>query len=266
MAGVNDWPFRRRNRDWVFALFPRAGSIGFCAVPDRTQARGPSNDIIPAAFTSVGQNTFVQLVGVGGWSDEHEFKKGTVFHQREAYINQEIYGLPEWLPALQSALLNESATLFRRKYYNNGSHAGFIMYTTDTAQNETDVAALRSALKAAKGPGNFRNLFMYAPGGKKDGIQLIPVSEVAAKDEFASIKNISRDDMLAALRIPPQLMGIVPQNAVGFGSIKEAAQIWAMNELEPVQARLQHINDWLGEEVVRFRPFEPVADNTLLNP
>jgi PBSX family phage portal protein len=209
---------------------------------------------------------------VRGWRDEHEFKKGTVYHQREADINQEIYGLPEWLPALQSALLNESATLFRRKYYNNGSHAGFIMYMTDAAQNETDVAALRSALrsalKSAKGPGNFRNLFMYAPGGKKDGIQLIPVSEVAAKDEFSSIKNISRDDMLAALRIPPQLMGIVPQNAGGFGSIKEAAQIWAMNELEPIQARLQQVNEWLGEEVVRFRPFEPVSDNsaTLLNP
>jgi hypothetical protein len=67
-------------------------------------------------------------------------------------------------------------------------------------------------------------------------MQLIPISEVAAKDDFASIKNISRDDLLAALRIPPQLMGIVPQNAGGFGSIRDAAQVWALNELEPVQA------------------------------
>jgi len=88
---------------------------------------------------------------VRDWRDEHEFKKGTICHQREADINREIYGLPEWLPAVQSALLNESATLFRRRYYNNGSHAGFIMYMTDTAQNETDVAALRSALKSARG-------------------------------------------------------------------------------------------------------------------
>jgi capsid portal protein len=44
------------------------------------------------------------------------------------------------------------------------------MYMTYTAQNETDVAALRSALKSAKGPGNLRNLFMYEPGGKKDSI------------------------------------------------------------------------------------------------
>lgn len=79
---------------------------------------------------------------------------------------------------------------------------------------------------------------------------------MAAKDDFGAIKNISRDDLLAALRIPPQLMGIVPQNAGGFGSIKEATEIWAMNELEPVQTRLAQVNDWIGEEVVRFAPFE----------
>lgn len=42
----------------------------------------------------------------------------------------------------------------------------------------------------------------------------------------------------------------------GFGSIKEATEIWVMNELEPVQTRLAQVNDWLGEEVVRFAPFE----------
>ncbi|UCP00577.1 phage portal protein [Metapseudomonas lalkuanensis] len=189
---------------------------------------------------------------IRGWQEEHAFEKGSICHLREADINQEVYGLPEWFVALQSALLNESAMLFRRRYYNNGSHAGFILYMTDAAQNEQDIADLRTALKSAKGPGNFRNLFVYSPSGKKDGIQLIPVSEVAAKDEFGSIKNISRDDMLAALRIPPQLMGIVPVNAGGFGSIKDAAEVWTANELEPVQARLQQVNEWVGEEVVRF--------------
>lgn len=59
-----------------------------------------------------------------------------------------------------------------------------------------------------------------------------------------------------SLRIPPQLMGIVPQNAGGFGSLREAAEIWTLNELEPIQARLAQVNEWLGEEVVRFRPLE----------
>jgi len=160
-------------------------------------------------------------------SVEHEFKSGDVFQLREACPDQEIYGLPEWMPAVQSALLNESATLFRRKYYNNGSHAGFILYLTDSQVETGDTDKLREALRQSRGQGNFRNLFVYSPGGKKDGLQLIPVSEVAARDEFTGIKSVTRDDMLALLRTPPQLLGIVPQNSGGFGSIREAATVWA---------------------------------------
>lgn len=199
---------------------------------------------------------------VTGWGKEHEFYKGTVFQLREASVDQEIYGLPEWLSSLQSALLNESATLFRRKYYNNGSHAGFILYLSDPQVDDADVKALREALKQARGPGNFRNLFLHSPNGKKDGVQLIPVSEVAAKDEFTGIKNVSRDDMLAALRIPPQLLGIVPQNAGGFGNIRDAMTVWATNELHSLQMRMTQVNDWFGEEIIAFEPFEypPAAE------
>ncbi len=197
-----------------------------------------------------------QYVYVHGWKEEHEFVPGTVFHFLEPDINQEIYGLPEYLSTLQSAFLNESATLFRRKYYLNGSHAGFILYMTDAAQSQTDIDALRTSLKSSKGPGNFRNVFMYAPGGKKDGIQLIPVSEVAAKDEFFNIKNVTRDDILAAHRVPPQLMGIIPTNTGGFGAVKPAAEIFIKNELEPLQARFTAFNEWFGEDVIRFKEYQ----------
>lgn len=103
----------------------------------------------------------------------HEFARGDVFQLREQDIHQEIYGLPPYLGALQSVLLNEAATLFRRRYYNNGSHAGFILYVTDAAQSQADIDKMREQLTKTKGMGNFRNLFYYAPNGKKDGIQLI---------------------------------------------------------------------------------------------
>lgn len=192
---------------------------------------------------------------VHGFKTEHEFKRGSVFHLMEPDVNQEVYGLPEYLAALQSAWLNESATLFRRKYYNNGSHAGFILYLSDAAQQQGDVDSLRKALKESKGPGNFKNLFMHAPNGKKDGIQVIPLSEVAAKDEFFNIKNVSRDDLLAAHRIPPQLMGVVPSNTGGFGAVRPAAEVFARNEITPLQARFSELNSWMGEEVVRFVPY-----------
>jgi PBSX family phage portal protein len=208
----------------------------------------------------VDLQTYVQT---NGWKAIHEFEPGAVHHLIEPDINQEVYGLPEYLGSLHAAMLNESSTLFRRRYYENGSHAGFILYLTDDKAGQGDIDALREALKSAKGPGNFRNLFYYAPGGSKDGMQLIPVSEVAAKDEFFNIKNITRDDLLAAHRVPPQLLGIVPSNTGGFGAADTAARVFARNEIEPLQAQLAAFNEWAGDEVMRFTPYtvEPAATN-----
>lgn len=194
-------------------------------------------------------------------NDYYQFSTGSVFHLMEPDLNQEIYGLPEYLSAIPSALLNEAATLFRRKYYVNGSHAGYIMYMTDAAQNQEDINSIRQAMKSSKGPGNFRNLFMYSPNGNKDGIQIIPLSEVTAKDEFLNIKNVSRDDMMAAHRVPPQMMGVMPSNTGGFGDVEKASRVFVRNELIPLQKRLQELNDWLGEEVIQFVPYSLQVEN-----
>lgn len=207
------------------------------------------SDLDRYVFLQGGNGVYGRL-----WAPQetHEFEKGSIFHMREADINQEVYGMPFYLGALQSVWLNEEATLFRRKYYLNGSHAGFILYLNDPVAEQADIDALRDALKNSKGPGNFKNLFMYAPGGKKDGLQLIPVGDVSAKDEFMNIKNISRDDILVAHRTPPQLMGLVPQNAGGFGSIKDAAQVYISLNILPLFKRFEELNNWMGEKVVKF--------------
>lgn len=130
------------------------------------------------------------------------------------------------------------------------------MYMTDAAQNQEDVNNLRNAMKSAKGPGNFRNLFMYSPNGKKDGLQIIPLSEVAAKDEFLNIKNVSRDDMMAAHRVPPQMMGIMPNNVGGFGDVEKASLEFVRNELIPLQKRMMEINKLLSENIVKFDSYK----------
>lgn len=188
--------------------------------------------------------------------DAHQFAPDSVFHLIEPDINQELYGLPEYLSALNSAWLNEAATLFRRKYYQNGAHAGYILYMTDASQSSTDVDKMRQAMRDSKGLGNFRNLFMYAPNGKKDGIQILPLSEVATKDDFFNIKKASRDDLLSAHRVPPQMMGIIPDNAGGFGDVEKAASVFVRNELTPLQERMKEFNDWCGQEVIRFKPYK----------
>lgn len=185
-------------------------------------------------------------------SQPHPFAPGSVFHLLEPDINQEVYGLPEYLSALNSAWLNESATLFRRKYYQNGAHAGYIMYVTDAAQSSTDVEALRKAMRDSKGLGNFKNLFFYAPNGKADGIKIVPLSEVATKDDFFNIKKVSAEDLMSAHRVPPQMMGMMPNNTGGFGDVVKAAEVFVRNELTPLQERIREINEWIGDDVIVF--------------
>ncbi|TGY50839.1 MULTISPECIES: phage portal protein [Rodentibacter] len=208
-----------------------------------------------AKYMRVGveQGVFYQVVN--GF-DEHKFAKGSVFNLVNPDVNQEIYGVPEYLAALQSAFLNESATLFRRKYYLNGAHAGAIIYMTDPTQNKDSVEAIKEQIRQTKGTGNFKNLFINIPDGKKDGIQVIPLSDAVAKDEFLNIKNTSRDDVLAAHRVPPQLMGIIPNNTGGFGDVEKATKVFFVNEIIPLQERLKEINAIVGKEVITFSEYK----------
>jgi hypothetical protein len=77
--------------------------------------------------------------------------------------------MPEYLSALNSAWLNESATLFRRKYYQNGAHAGYIMYVTDAAQSSTDVEARpRCGLERAR---QFKTCFSTPRTGNRTALR-----------------------------------------------------------------------------------------------
>ena len=193
-------------------------------------------DYLPAKYMRRGVEPGVFWY-VPGSSPEVAYPAGAVVQIMQPDINQEIYGAPEYISAIQAALLNEAATLFRRRYYLNGSHAGYILYATGDI-DEKDTTKLRAALRASKGPGNFRNLFVHAPAGKEGSLKILPVAEQGAKDVFLDIKNATRDDVLAAHRVPPQLLGIVPAQGSAFGNPKDATGMFWMLEIVPYQAPL----------------------------
>lgn len=59
--------------------------------------------------------------------------------------------------------------------------------------------------------------------------------------------------MMAAHRVPPQMMGIIPNNTGGFGDVEKASRVFVRNELIPLQKRFEELNDWLSDEVIRFQ-------------
>lgn len=83
----------------------------------------------------------------------------------------------------------------------------------------------------------------------------MPFQQITAKDEFMNVKAASRDDVLAAHRGSAATDGGDAGRKSAFGDVEKAARVYAINELMPVMEAMKHINDWLGEEVIRFNPY-----------
>ncbi len=147
---------------------------------------------------------------------------------------QQIYGIPDYIGSIQSSMLNQDATLFRRKYFKNGAHMGFIFYATDPHMSPEDEEMMKKSIESSKGVGNFRSMFVNIPNGDEKGIQLIPVGDIATKDEFERIKNITAQDILVGHRFPPGKGGMVPQGMAGFGDPEKVGREYARDEIIPV--------------------------------
>lgn len=157
---------------------------------------------------------------------------------------QQVYGLPDYIGGVHSALLNSEATIFRRRYYHNGAHMGGILYTNDPNMTDEVEEEIAKQLESSKGIGNFRTVLVNIPNGGPDGIKFIEMGDISAKDEFANIKNISAQDILNAHRFPAGLAGIIPASAGGLGDPVKTRATYHHDEVAPVQRRLMRaVND-----------------------
>lgn len=176
------------------------------------------------------------------------YKKGEVAHSKGYDPMQSIFGIVDWLGGLQAVLLNEDATLFRRKYYLNGTHLGYLLTTTDPKLSADTVKALKEKIAAGKGVGNFRDLYIHSPGGNKDAVQLTPVGDVAKKDDYAAVKNVTAEDVMVAHRVPPELAAIMP----GQGNTGDRDKIltnYRVVEVNGYTNEIEELNDDLPNNV-----------------
>ena len=111
---------------------------------------------------------------------------------------------------------------------------GFIFYATDPNMDDEQEEAMKEMIANAKGVGNFRSMFVNIPNGKPDGIKLIPVGDIATKDEFAAIKSITSQDVLTSHRFPAALAGIIPINGAALGDPEKYSATYTRNEVLPL--------------------------------
>lgn len=209
---------------------------------------------LPAYYMRIAQDQgayFVTRI------EEKHFKDVLIMKNYDP--SQTIYGKPYYLSALPSIDLNKSATAFRIKYYINGSHAGFILSINGKISDDL-MTEIETKLKSTKTDGNFNNLLINMPSGTKDSVQLIPIADIGAKDEFEKIKRATDRDINASHRVPPIFMGIAPENAGGFGKPEEYSKTFYENEMLPMFEEMEDFNIDLGVEAFQFKEYDEAEE------
>ena len=210
---------------------------------------------LPALFMRRKENTDEYCYKPKEFSDEGrvDYRAGQVFHLTEYDVCQELYGLPQYIGALSSIWLNEDATLFRRKYYINGSHAGYLLYMNDPNLTKDQEREIKQ--KLSKG-GAFQNLYVNAKGkdGKKP--ELTPIGQVEAKDAFKDIKSMTTNDVLASHRIPLELMSIVREGFTSSSDLNKVDRVFYKNELVPLLELVSELNEFVGMDVITIKDYE----------
>jgi len=185
--------------------------------------------------------------------DNIEFRPGEVTHLLEYDPKQSFYGLPEYYGGVQSVLLSEDTTLFRRRLLKNGAHMGYILVTNDADLDQTTSDAITKAVKESKGLGNGKSLYLnIGKSNAKEPVQVIPLGNHGTKDDHDKIKSITEKEMLAMHRMPPGLSGIIPENTAGFGDVEKTMRVYYQMEVKSMLRTFEALNEQYSEEVVKF--------------
>ncbi len=102
-------------------------------------------------------------------------------------------------------------------------------FSSDLSEGDED--ELRAQISASTGVGNFRSMFVNIPGGTEKAIQIMPVGDFQAKDELEKVKNINRNNLIAACRMPPALAGVIPENSASFSDIEKIDRVYTASEI-----------------------------------
>lgn len=52
----------------------------------------------------------------------------------------------------------------------------------------------------------------------------------------------------------------MPEGNGSLSDVEKAARVFAINEMLPVMGAIKGVNDWLGQEVIRFNPYAQLKD------
>ena len=172
---------------------------------------------------NIYQQTFQRTIKLSG----HHFKN---YSPRSRF-----YGEPDYLATLLQIATTQKADKYNNSFLENGAKPGFAVMFENSEPTEDQIRAFREFFgENFKGYDNANKTIILSAtsdmGEKPAKIRLERISQVE-DISFKQLKEINRDEIIAAHAVPPRLAGVMSAGQLG-GANEFISQLHAFNELE----------------------------------
>lgn len=170
-------------------------------------------------------------------------------------ITSRFYGEPDYLASLNEMLVNQNINLYNAAFFENGAtpRLAFVFKNSEpsTEQMEAFSTFFGSTFRGTQNA--HKTLILSAPASIDGADADIKIEKLSANDDlsFKELKNLNRDEIVAAHGTPPRLVGIV--NSGGWGGGGELmGQLHTFNEIhiKPKQALIEEFFASLGIKLI----------------
>lgn len=166
-----------------------------------------------------------------------KWEDGIFVHLKQPSPLSGVYGLPYTIGVLHQVYLGNDAVIFRRNFYMNGAHMGYLIEIDANGMTKQEEKDIRESFKASKGAGNFTTNIILSRGREKTDkqkVHAIPLGDISAQDEFPGLKGVVKDDIIMAMGVPVSLLGGLPSQGGMLGDSRKAMEVFGNNKVDPL--------------------------------
>jgi HK97 family phage portal protein len=173
-----------------------------------------------------------------------EYKPEEILHLKYTDAKDEFYGVPPVAAAKNDIILDFYATAWNKKFFKDGAEPGAVL---ETDQTLTDMAFNRlKAVWNKRHRGNPHEVAIL-----EEGLKYKQITSKHADMQYLEGKKMSRDTILAAMHVPPVIVGLT--EGVSYATSNDQKKIFWQHNIIPKLEQLEaFINSFLMPEKIAF--------------
>ena len=155
-----------------------------------------------------------------------------------------------------SILTNQKADSFNNAFFDNSARADTAIIFENSEPDEMQLNAFKEFFGSNfKGTGNAHKTLVLTANGENAKVRIEDLSKVS-DISFEKLKNLNRDEIIAAHGVPPRMVGVMTSGQLG-GSGEVTGQLHSFNELTiiPKQEQIEWFFDSIGYPI-KLKPID----------